>query len=104
VEAAWLDQEEGGLGTAVDAHVVGVLAGCANPAAAREFVAFLLSEPTQALLAREFGETPVNPRADAGPVRPLDAIRRTDAPLAALIDRTPWAEAMLRRHGFEARA
>jgi iron(III) transport system substrate-binding protein len=101
VGEAWLDQEEGGLGTHVEAHTVAVLKGCKHPEQARDFVDFLLTAEIQSMLARLYGETPVNPRADHGWVRPLAHIRRIDAPLhqiAACLDSTT---ALLRNKGFE---
>src|SRR2546421_734212 len=63
VGEAWLDQEPGGLGTHVEAHVVAVVRGAPHGDEARAFVDFMLSADTQTLLARMFGETPVNPDA-----------------------------------------
>jgi len=103
VGEAWLDQGEGELGTHVEAHTVAVIAGAKHPSEARAFVDFLLSAEIQTLLARLFGETPVNARAEHGPVRPLAEIRRMDAPLpkvAALMDSTI---ALLREKGFDVR-
>jgi iron(III) transport system substrate-binding protein len=82
VGEAWLDQEDGGIGTHVEAHVVAAVKDAPHPEEARAFIDFLLSADTQTLLARMFGETPVNPRAITGSVRPLREIRRIDAPLA----------------------
>lgn len=86
VGEAWLDQEPGGLGTNVEAHTVAVIKGAKHPEAARALVDWLLSAETQTLLARMFGETPVNPRAEHGTVRPLAEIRRMDVPLAKLTE------------------
>jgi hypothetical protein len=64
---------------------------------------FLLSAEIQSLLARLYGETPVNPDADHGWVRPLASIKRTDAPLhkvAALMHSTID---LLRAKDFEVR-
>src|SRR5207237_10468795 len=44
VGEAWLDQEPGGLGTLVETHTIAVLHGAKNPAAARSFVDFILSQ------------------------------------------------------------
>ncbi len=84
VGEAWLDQEDGGIGTHVEAHTIAVLAGAGHPAEARAFVDFLLSAEVQTLLARRFGETPVKPAAEHGTVRPLERIARMDAPLPKL--------------------
>ena len=100
VGEAWLDQEEGGLGTHVEAHVVAVVKGAPHGEAARAFVDFLLSADTQSLLARMFGETPVNPDAVTGPVRPLATIRRTAAPLAKIAALRESTRAFLGRRGF----
>lgn len=101
VGEAWLDQEEGGLGTHVEAHAMGVVRGAPRPEAARDFIDFMLSVEAQTFLAKRFGETPVNAAADHGGVRPLAAIRRIDASLAEtsrVMDRTL---ALLRGRGFE---
>ena len=103
VAEAWLDQEEGGLGTHVEAHTVALLRGCKHPEAARDFVDFMLSPDVQSMLARLFGETPVNPAANGGWVRPLSEIRRVDAPLSTV---TPLMEStveLLRAKGFDVR-
>jgi iron(III) transport system substrate-binding protein len=103
VGEAWLDQQGGGFGSHVEAHTVAVLAGAKQPAEARAFVDFLLSVEIQSLLARLFGETPVNPAAVHGLVRPLAEIRRLDAPLpkvAALMESTVT---LLRDKGFDVR-
>jgi iron(III) transport system substrate-binding protein len=52
VGEAWLDQEDGGLGTHVEAHTVAILKGCKHPEAARDFVDFLLTPEVQGMLAR----------------------------------------------------
>jgi len=104
VAEAWLDQGEGELGTPVEAHTVAVLRGCRNPEQARDFVDFLLAPETQSLLARLYGETPVNPRAEHGWVRPLAAIRRTDAPLDATTPLLDSTVELLRRKGFDVKA
>jgi ABC-type Fe3+ transport system substrate-binding protein len=70
VSEAWLDQEDGGLGTHVEAHTFAILKGCKHPAQARDFVDFLLAPDTQGLLPRLYGETPVNAHAEHGWVRP----------------------------------
>src|SRR5438132_8696219 len=81
VGEAWLDQGNGDIGSHVEAHTVALLAGAKHPAEARALVDFLLSVEIQTLLARLFGETPVNAEAAHGPVRPLSKIKRMDAPL-----------------------
>jgi iron(III) transport system substrate-binding protein len=104
VGEAWLDQEDGGLGTPIEAHTIAVLRGCRNPEAARDFVDFLLDIETQSMLARLFGETPVNPAAEHGWVRPLATIRRTDAPLGATTALLPSTVELLRGKGFDVKA
>src|SRR5678815_952073 len=84
VGEAWLDQDEGHLGTHVEAHVVALVKDAKNQDAGRAFIDFLLSADTQTLLARMFGETPVNPSAVTGAVRPLSKIRRTGVSLAKI--------------------
>jgi ABC-type Fe3+ transport system substrate-binding protein len=70
VGETWLDQEDGGLGTHVEAHTVAVIKGCKHRQSARDFIDFLLTPEVQGMLARLYGETPVNPKADHGRVRP----------------------------------
>src|SRR4030095_14961708 len=43
VGEAWLDQDEGGLGTHVEAHVVALVKDSSNQEAGREFIDFLPS-------------------------------------------------------------
>lgn len=100
VGEAWLDQQDGALGTHVEAHVVAIVKGAPHGEEARAFVDFLLSPDTQTLLARMFGETPVNPDALTGPVRPLAKIRRTDASLAKITALRDSTRAYLARKGF----
>ncbi len=100
VGEAWLDQDPGGLGTHAEAHVVALVKGAEHGEVGRAFVDFLLSAETQTLLARLFGETPVNPRAVTGPVRPLAEIRRTAAPLAKITELRDSTRAYLTRKGF----
>ena len=100
VGEAWLDQEDGGLGTHVEAHVVAVTKGAPHGEEARAFVDFLLSADTQTLLARMFGETPVNADAVTGPVRPLSKIRRTPASLAKITSLRESTRAYLAQKGF----
>jgi iron(III) transport system substrate-binding protein len=100
VDEAWLDQEEGGLGTPVEAHVVALVKGARHPDAARAFIDFLLEAGTQTLLARMFGETPVNPAAVTGPVRPLAQIRRTPASIAQIAALRDSTRDHLNRNGF----
>lgn len=102
VGEAWLDQEPGGLGTNVEAHTVAVIKGAKHPEAARGLVDWLLSAETQTLLARMFGETPVNPRAEHGTVRPLARIRRMDVPLAQITELRDSTRAYLSTKGFAA--
>jgi iron(III) transport system substrate-binding protein len=101
VAEAWLDQEEGGLGTNVETHTAAVLSGARNPEAARAFIDFLLSRDIQELLARMYGETPVNPAAATGWVRPLDRIRRIPASLPQIGERLASTVAALRQRGFD---
>lgn len=103
VGEAWLDQGSGGLGTHVEAHTVAMLAGAKHPAEARAFIDFLLSPEIQTLLARLFGETPVNPRAAHGPVRPLADITRMDAPLPKVARLMESTVTLLRDKGFDVR-
>ena len=102
VGEAWLDQD-GGIGTHVEAHTVAVLVGAKHPAEARAFVDFLLTPEIQTLLARLFGETPVNPAAAHGPVRPLSKIERMDAPLAKVAALMESTVILLRDKGFDVR-
>jgi len=104
VGEAWLDQGEGELGTPIEAHTVAVLKNCRRPEAARDLVDFLLSTETQSMLARLFGETPVNPAAEHGWVRSLAQIRRTEAPLAETTALLPSTVELLRRKGFDVKA
>ncbi len=103
VAEAWLDQGRGGLGTHVEAHTVAVLAGAKHPGEARAFVDFLLSNEIQTLLARLFGETPVNPAAEHGPVRPLAQITRMEAPLPQVANLMESTVTLLRDKGFDVR-
>ena len=102
VGEAWLDQGSGGLGTHVEAHVVAVVNGAKHAEAARDFVDWLLSADTQTLLARMFGETPVNPKAAHGMVRPLAEIRRIDVPLSKITALRDSTRAYLSTKGFAA--
>lgn len=79
VGEAWLDQEEGGMGTLVETHTIAVVRGGKNPAAARSFIDFILSREIQEMLARLYGEAPVNPAAVVCGVRPVNQIRRIKA-------------------------
>jgi ABC-type Fe3+ transport system substrate-binding protein len=78
-----------------------VLSGARNPEAARAFIDFLLSRDIQELLARMYGETPVNPAAATGWVRPLDRIRRIPASLPQIGERLASTVAALRQRGFD---
>jgi iron(III) transport system substrate-binding protein len=104
VGEAWLDQEDGSLGTHVEAHTLAILKGCKHPEQARDFIDFLLGSETQSLLARLYGETPVNPNAEHGWVRPLAAIRRTDAPLKQIASAFDSTRKLLQSRGFGAPA
>lgn len=100
VGEAWLDQEDGGLGTHIEAHTVAIIKGAPHGDAARAFVDFLLSADTQTMLARMFGETPVNSDAVTGPVRPLAQIRRTQVPLSKITALRDDTRAYLTKKGF----
>jgi iron(III) transport system substrate-binding protein len=101
VGEAWLDQGPGGMGSHVEAHTVALVAGAKHPAEARAFVDFLLSVEIQTLLARLFGETPVNPAAAHGSVRPLAEIRRLEAPLSKVAALMESTVTLLRDKGFD---
>jgi iron(III) transport system substrate-binding protein len=100
VGEAWLDQDDGGLGTHVEAHVVALVKDAKHREAGQAFIDFLLSTDTQTLLARMFGETPVNASAVTGTVRPLASIRRTPAPLAKITELRDSTRAYLTKKGF----
>lgn len=100
VGEAWLDQDGDALGTHVEAHVVALVKGARNLDAGQAFVDFLLSADTQSLLARMFGETPVNPNALTGMVRPLAQIRRTPVSLAKITELRDSTRAYLTKKGF----
>ena len=100
VGEAWLDQEDGGLGTHVEAHTVALVANAPNREEGEAFVDFLLSADTQTLLARMFGETPVNPNATCGAVRPLARIRRTPVSIAKIAALRDSTRAHLVKKGF----
>ncbi|MBI2983967.1 MAG: extracellular solute-binding protein [Chloroflexi bacterium] len=100
VGEAWLDQEPGGLGTNVEAHTVAVIKGCKHPDAARAFIDWLLEADTQTLLARMCGETPVDPGAEHGTVRPLARIHRMDVPLARITELRDSTRAYLSAKGL----
>src|SRR5436190_10496737 len=100
VGEAWLDQEEGGLGTLVETHTIAVVKGARNPAAARSFVDFVLSKEIQEMLARIYGEGPVNPAANAGAVRPVSAIRRINATPDQIAGRFKDTQKFLTAKGF----
>jgi len=102
VGEAWLDQERGGIGTNIEAHVVAVIKGAKHPQAARDFIDWLLSPDIQTLLARMFGETPVNAKAVHGMVKPLSDIRRTDVSLAKITALRDSTRAYLSTKGFAA--
>jgi iron(III) transport system substrate-binding protein len=100
VGEAWLDQDDGGLGAHIEAHVVALMKDAKHREAGQAFIDFLLSTDTQTLLARMFGETPVNPSAVTGTVRPLARIRRTPAPLAKITELRDSTRAYLTKKGF----
>ena len=103
VGEAWLDQAGSETGTHVEAHTVAQLAGAKHPTEARAFVDFLLSAEIQTLLARLFGETPVNAHAAHGTVRPLAKIKRMDAPLEKVAPLIESTVTLLRDKGFDVR-
>jgi iron(III) transport system substrate-binding protein len=101
VSEAWLDQEPGGLGTWVEAHTIGVVKGGKNPAAARSFIDFILSKEIQEMLARLYGEAPVNPAAKGGGwVRPVGDIKRINAPFLEVAARFKDTQKFLVDKGF----
>jgi ABC-type Fe3+ transport system substrate-binding protein len=102
VAEAWLDQEAGGSGTHVEAHTLAILKDCRHPEQARDFVDFLLGPETQSLLARLYGETPVNANAEHGWVKPLAAIRRADASLKQIAAALDSTRKLLQSRGFGA--
>lgn len=101
VAEAWLDQEDSEWGTHIEAHTVAILKGCRHPEQARDFIDFLLTAEVQGFLARLYGETPVNPSADHGWVRPLSQIRRTDASIQQISALMTTTLDLLRMRGFE---
>ena len=100
VGEAWLDQEPGGLGTLVETHTIAVVRGAKNPAAARSFVDFILSKEIQEMLARIYGEGPVNPAAQGGSVRPVGEIRRIKATPEQIAARFHDTQKFLAEKGF----
>jgi iron(III) transport system substrate-binding protein len=100
VGEAWLDQEEGGLGTLVETHTIAVVKGGRNPTAARDFVDFILSKEIQEMLARLYGEGPVNPAAITGWVRPVATIKRIKATPEQIAARFHDTQKFLTAKGF----
>lgn len=100
VGETWLDQEDGGLGTLVETHTTAVVRGARNPGAARDFIDFVLSKEIQELLARLYGETPVNPAAMTGWVRPVASIRRMKATPAQIAARFKDTQRFMAERGF----
>ena len=100
VGEAWLDQEEGGLGTLVEGHTVGVVKGGKNPDAARNFIDFILSKEIQEMLARLYGEAPVNPAAVVCGVRGVANIRRMKATTLQIAGRFKDTQKYLTDKGF----
>jgi ABC-type Fe3+ transport system substrate-binding protein len=100
VSETWLDQEEGGLGTLVETHTTAVVRGARNPAAARDFVDFILSKEIQEMLARLYGEGPVNPAAMTGWVRPVASIKRINATPGQIAARFKDTQRFLTDKGF----
>jgi iron(III) transport system substrate-binding protein len=100
VGEAWLDQEEGGLGTLVEGHTVGVVKGGRNPEAARSMIDFILSKEVQEMLARLYGEAPVNPAAVVCGVRGVANIRRMKATTLQVAARFKDTQKFLTDKGF----
>jgi iron(III) transport system substrate-binding protein len=100
VSETWLDQEEGGLGTLVETHTIAVVRGGRNTTAARDFVDFILSKEIQEMLARLYGEGPVNPAAITGWVRPVASIKRIKATPAQIATRFKDTQRFLTDKGF----
>ena len=100
VGEAWLDQEEGGLGTLVEGHTVGVVKGGRNADAARNFIDFILSKEIQEMLARLYGEAPVNPAAVVCGVRGVANIRRMKATTLQIAARFKDTQKYLTDKGF----
>jgi iron(III) transport system substrate-binding protein len=100
VGEAWLDQEEGGLGTLVEGHTIGVVKGGKNPDAARNFIDFILSKEIQEMLARLYGEAPVNPAAVVCGVRGVANIRRMKATTLEIASRFKDTQKFLVDRGF----
>jgi iron(III) transport system substrate-binding protein len=100
VSEAWLDQEEGGLGTLVETHTTAVVRGARNPEAARGFVDIILSKEIQEMLARLYGEGPVNPAAITGWVRPVATIKRIKATPEQIAARFKDTQRFLTEKGF----
>jgi len=101
VGEAWLDQEEGGLGTLVESHTVAVVKKGRNTEAARSFIDFILSKEIQEMLTRLYGESPVNPDANvAGMVRTAGSIRRINATPAQIAARFTHTQKFLTDKGF----
>ena len=100
VAEVWPDQGEDQPGTVIEAHTVAVLNGAGNRDEARAFIDFLLSVEVQELLARLYGETPVNPEAATGWVRPLGGIKRIDAPVSGVLTLLDSTEQLLTEFGF----
>lgn len=101
VGESWLDQADGEMGTVIEAHTVAILRGARHPDEARRFIDFLLSAETQGLLARLYGETPVNAEAEHGAVKRLADIRRMAAPISDVLSVMPSTLELLRAEGFE---
>jgi iron(III) transport system substrate-binding protein len=101
VGEAWLDQDPDGIGTYIDSHTTAVLRGGHQPEAARHFIDFLLSKEIQELLARLYGEVPVNPVAMPGWVRPIAGVRRIAASGEQVAARFKDTQAFMRAKGFD---
>lgn len=101
VAEIWPDQGADQTGTVIEAHTVAVLDDAANKDEARAFIDFLLSVEVQELLARLYGETPVNPDAATGWVRRLRDIQRIDAPVSQVLPLLDSTEQLLAEFGFE---
>ena len=80
---------------------MGLSAKAPHPSAGKLFIDFVLSVEIQTLVARLFGETPVNPRATHGTVRALGEIKRLDAPLSKVATLMESTVTLLREKGFD---
>ena len=84
VAAVFTDQEEGGFGTVINAASAGIVKDGPNPENAAKLMDFLLSDRAQEEFAGRNFEYPVVPGVRAPGLRPLDEVRDSGVPLAAL--------------------